>query len=95
MLGHLFIYDVPLLPKGALVHGDTDNPVLSCTGEIIRAEKTESGVKVGIKKKGDIKGSIKEYSLSDTLLGLQRSQVTGPLNFTIDDIKKEYLYQKR
>ncbi len=81
-----FIFDVPLLPKGALVH--SDNPLLSCPGEIIRAEKAGSGLMVGIKKKGDIKGSIKDYRLSDTLIGLQRSQLTGPLKFISGDITK-------
>ncbi|MHC4759391.1 MAG: DUF4388 domain-containing protein [Planctomycetota bacterium] len=37
---------------------------------------------------GDMKGSIKDYRLSDTLIGLQRNQLTGPLNFSIGDIKK-------
>ena len=83
-----FIYDMPSQIEGAIVHGETDNPVLSCPGKIIREEKTGSGRKVGIKKIGNMKGSIKDYRLSDTLIGLQRSQVTGPFKFISGDITK-------
>ena len=82
------IYDIPSQMEGAIVRGDTENPVLSYSGKIVREEKTGSGLKVGIQKMGDIKGNIKDYRLSDTLIGLHRSQVTGPLNFTAGDIKK-------
>ncbi|MHC4759392.1 MAG: PilZ domain-containing protein [Planctomycetota bacterium] len=31
-----FIYDMPSHLEGAIVRGDTDNPIINCSGKIIR-----------------------------------------------------------
>ena len=94
------IYDIPSDLEGKILYCKAEQPGLKCpgriirAGKIVRAEKTDSGIMIGMKKIGNLEGSIKDYRVNDTLLGLQRSQATGVLRFNNNDLIKSIYISK-
>ncbi|MBI1811840.1 MAG: DnaJ domain-containing protein, partial [Nitrospirae bacterium] len=81
------------ITKGALVNVHMDNPDLDAKGEVAWIQKTPQGLTVGIKRDdASRRGNLEDYSLSDVLIGLQRSHKTGVLKVENDTIiKKVYI----
>lgn len=60
--------------------------------EVVWSSHDQDGLRIGFRITGQMKGFLRDYRLSDTLLGLQRSQKTGVL--TVENgniIKKVYI----
>jgi curved DNA-binding protein CbpA len=63
-------------------------------GKVVWSKNISSGYRIGIRNTGQLKGHVRDFRLADTLIGLQKSQITGFLNFEIDDIVKTIYLKK-
>lgn len=82
------VADSPPLNIGDVISVDIPESSIKFEGRVVRAEKTNSGLRIGITRLSPLKGSLGEFRLSDILLGLQRGSKTGTLNVMIGAISK-------
>ncbi len=68
---------------------DVDNLV-----KVVRVDKTTSGLKLGIKKIGHIKGNLNNYRLLDILAGIKRTGKTGILQMNTGLSTKKIYFKK-
>ncbi|MBI4691059.1 MAG: DnaJ domain-containing protein [Nitrospirae bacterium] len=73
------VEDSPPIKEGDTVTLNITTPPLRAEGKIVWTKRIRSGLKIGISSNGDLKGSLEDYALADTLTGLQRSNETGIL----------------
>jgi len=73
------IEDTPPIKEGDVIDLNIASPPIKADGKVIWRRKVNSGLKIGIKNIGDLKGDIKDYELADILTGLQRTNKTGIL----------------
>jgi curved DNA-binding protein CbpA len=84
------VENVRPIAKGTLVNVHMDNPDLDAKGEVVWIQKTPAGLTVGIKRNdAPRRGSLEDYSLSDVLIGLQRSGKTGVLKVVNGAVMKK------
>lgn len=89
-----FIYGHPPVYPGQILPLDIDRLGIHQKGQVAWIEKADSGVTVGILKLGALKGSLRDYSLADILLGLQRTLKSGVLSIiTSTVVRKVYIDQ--
>ena len=73
------VEDSPPINIGDILGISTSAPKLSINGKVVWSRKMKSTTKLGIKRLGVLSGSLKDFSLADIIIGLQRSQKTGVL----------------
>lgn len=78
-MGIIIVEDSHTFDNGMVVGLDINDPYEKTEGQIVWLKKSNSGTKIGIKKIGPLKGSLRNYRLADIFLGIQRSQRTGML----------------
>jgi tetratricopeptide (TPR) repeat protein len=82
--------DYSLSGVGAVV--DAADPEIRAAGKVVWSKSRKSWLVIGIEIIGELKGLIKDFRLSDTLIGLRRSKKTGVLTFETGGIvKRVYL----
>lgn len=74
------VEDSPPISVGDILHIDIPQSSLRFKGRVVRAEKSKTGLKIGVFRLSPLHGSLKEFKLSDILLGLQRGGKTGILS---------------
>lgn len=78
--------------KGNLIDITIKEPEIKAGGEVIWIKSDKSGLRIGIRDIGRLKGFIKDFRLADTVIGLQRGQKTGILKVESGDtVKKVYI----
>lgn len=75
----IIVGEAPAFDNGMVVGLDINGPYAGTEGQIVWLKRVNSGAKIGIKKIGPLKGSLKNYRLADVFLGIQRSHRTGVL----------------
>ncbi|MBI4823802.1 MAG: DnaJ domain-containing protein [Nitrospirae bacterium] len=98
------ILDYSISGVGALIEGDSKisegtvldldikEPEIKANGKIVWKKKKNGWLRLGIEKIGPIQGTLKDYRLSDIIIGLQRTQKTGTLEIKSGSaIKKIYI----
>jgi len=81
--------DSPPVKEGDLIDLNITAPEMKTEGKIVWTKRLKSGLKIGIKKIGDLKGYLRDYELADTLTGLQRSTKTGILEVKSGTVLKK------
>lgn len=76
------------LKEGDIVKVLLREPYFNATGKIIWTDNSSGVLRVGIGNIGPLNGRIEDFRLSDTLIGLQRTMMTGILTFESGDIVK-------
>jgi len=67
-------------------------PEIQTRGEVVWVKSDKSGMRIGIRYIRAVGGFIKDFSIADTLIGLQRGQKTGILTAETGNIvKKVYI----
>ena len=66
---------------------------ITTVGKVIWAKRDSSGQRVGLKNLGQINGQLRDFSLSDTFIGLKRSKKTGILRVTDGGISRSVYYR--
>ena len=77
----VFIEDIKVLPLNSIVDVKIEDMDLDIRSRVVWTKKTENNMIVGLEKLMFV-GLLRFYSLSDILLDMQRSDVTGVLDFT-------------
>lgn len=72
---------------------DVPGSSLHFKGKVVRTDRMNGHIKVGILRLSAIEGSIEDFRVSDTLIGLSRSGKTGILTLTSGDVKKSVYIQ--
>jgi curved DNA-binding protein CbpA len=86
------IFDCPLVRPGTYLDIKIPQPSIDISGEVVWSRKFHSETLVGVKRKDTIKGTFKDFKLSDILIGLNNSAGTGVLEVKVNSaIKKVYL----
>ena len=80
--------DSPPINVGDVVDLNISQPDISSHGKVVWSQKNEVGTLVGISRMGLISGSLQDFSLSDIVLGLQRSGKTGLLHIISKPVHK-------
>ncbi|MDA8242004.1 MAG: DnaJ domain-containing protein [Nitrospiraceae bacterium] len=90
----VFIYGHPPLSLGQVLLLDIDRLGIHQKGRVAWLDKADAGVTVGLLKLDTLRGSLRDYSLADILLGLQRTLKSGTLSITSPKaVKKVYIDQ--
>ncbi|MEW6571815.1 MAG: DUF4388 domain-containing protein [Nitrospirota bacterium] len=84
----IFIEGMPQIIPNSFIDIKIDEMDLDIQGKVVWSKKTDANLIAGIEKMS-ISGLLKHYPLSDILLDLQRSNVTGIL-----DISKESAFKR-
>lgn len=82
------IEDASRLKKGDIIHITIKEPAIKTAGGVVWAKSHKAGLKIGVENIGKLKGLIKDFTLSDTLIGLQWSRKTGILKVESRDVLK-------
>ncbi len=83
------IRDNPQIPEGTLVNINIPEPEINTEGKVIWKRLTREGVMIGIERISALKGSLRDYRLSDLLIGIQKTKMTGVLEIKSDPIQKK------
>lgn len=73
------VEDSPPIKEGDVIDLNITSPPIKTNGKVVWARRLSSGLKIGIRNIGNLKGDIRDYELADTLIGLQRTNETGIL----------------
>jgi len=85
-----FVVEEPLpIRKNEVLALNIKSLNIDTLGIVVWLGQTMSGTRVGIQTPGPIKGSLKDYWLSDILIGVQRSGKTGILEVSSGRIQKK------
>lgn len=87
----MVLEDSPLIERNEVVELHLPSPKLDTVGMVVWVERTGGGTRVGLRTPGPVSGSIKDFWLSDILIGLQRSSQTGVLEVKDGSAKKIYV----
>jgi tetratricopeptide (TPR) repeat protein len=80
-----------LIKKGDVVDLTASGPDIRAAGKVVWTRDEKSWLRIGIELMGEMKGAIKDFRLSDVLIGLQRSKKTGILKVEAGyTVKKVY-----
>jgi curved DNA-binding protein CbpA len=83
------IYDSPLITPGTSLDIKIPHPSIDLKGEVVWSQRFSSEILVGVKRKDTIKGTFKDFKLSDILIGLKNSSSTGTLEVRSGSIIKK------
>ncbi len=88
----VLVEDTPPIRSGDLIGVSLKEPEVTFNGEVVWSVQGKSGLRVGIRNLGQMRGLIRDFSFPDTLIGLQRSNKTGILTVqSCDIVKKVYI----
>ncbi len=82
------VKDTLPIRKGDLIDLTVKEPDIKAGGEIVWTNPDKSGLRMGLKVIGRMKGLIKDFRPADILIGLQRTCKTGILRVESGDIVK-------
>ena len=85
----ILVKDPASLQIGDVVDLNIDELNIHQKGKVQWIKKYDSYLRAGISRIGDISGSLKHYSLSDILMGFQKTLRTGLLDIRSGSIHKE------
>lgn len=85
----MIIKDNPVISLTDRIDLSIDSPKIQKSGTIVWLKKTDDGIKAGVNFHGTIRGSLKDHSLSDMLIGFQRSAKTGIIEIRYKEILKK------
>ncbi|MBI5632974.1 MAG: DnaJ domain-containing protein [Nitrospirae bacterium] len=77
------------LSTGDMVEFSVTESDISANGVIMWLFNDSSGLRIGIRHVGQLRGMIKDFRLADILIGLQRSNKTGVLTTVSGEINKK------
>ena len=66
---------------------------ITTVGKVMWTKRDGSGQRVGLKSLGQMKGQLRDFSLSDTFIGLKRSKKTGLFRVTDGGISRSIYYK--
>jgi tetratricopeptide (TPR) repeat protein len=84
----LILREKPVLPRSKIVNLQLHKPFHDTVGIVTWKKQIGDYLRVGVKTALRIRGSLKDYWLSDILIGLQRSRKTGPLKIKKGPVEK-------
>ncbi|MDP2168434.1 MAG: DnaJ domain-containing protein [Thermodesulfovibrionales bacterium] len=85
----VLIEDHPPVLKDTILDLSVESLFVNGNGRVIWLNQTDSGVRAGIEGAEAIRGLLRNYSLPDILIGLQRSGRTGILAIKAGDVLKK------
>ena len=83
-----FVEGTLFMKKGDLVSLISEESAIGTEGEIVWTDHRKTGIRVGVKITGALKGLLSDFKLADILIGLQRSYKTGILTVESSHIVK-------
>ncbi|MBI5676850.1 MAG: DnaJ domain-containing protein [Nitrospirae bacterium] len=66
---------------------------ITTVGKVMWTRRDNSGQRVGLKSLGQMKGQLRDFSLSDTFIGLKRTKKTGLFRVTNEGISRIVYYR--
>jgi curved DNA-binding protein CbpA len=78
-----------LINQGDILNIDTETLGLHQSGKVIWTKQLKNATLIGMTRIGPLKGSLRDYRLSDILIGIQRSIKTGTLEFKKGPVLKK------
>ena len=78
----------PQIFEDLIVNINIPEPEINTEGKVVWKSQTRDGVMVGIERLGPLKGLLRDYRISDLLIGIQRTKKTGVLEIRSDPILK-------
>jgi len=84
----VFVEGMPALKKGYIINFVVKEPEIGANGRVVWLDPRRSGLRLGIRIVGGLKGRVSDFKLTDTLVGLQLSRKTGILKVESGDIVK-------
>lgn len=82
------VHDCPQVEVGDQVQVNVPGTSINFSGLVVRMSSSNSKIKLGIMRTGQINGSLTDFRLADVLLGLQRGGRTGILDIAEGEIWK-------
>src|SRR3990172_848329 len=82
------IEDSPPVFPGDTIEVEIPDSSIKFKGQVVRSEKFPDSTKVGIVRLSPISGSLRDFRLSDIVIGIQRSGRTGVLDIKSSSVKK-------
>ena len=86
------VEDTPPISKGGIIDLTIEDPNMDIKGRVAWLQKSDTFLRVGIEKLS-ISGRLRDYQMSDILLGLKKSDKTGILEMTKGHITKK-IYER-
>lgn len=83
------IEDAPPLVPRTMVDIKSRDAKIEILGEVVWTKKLVSGLRIGVKRVDNLRGSLKDFSPVDILFGLQRNKNTGILEINNGPILKK------
>ncbi len=80
--------------RGDVLTLDIPSPRIEAKGEVMWSGSHGSGLRLGIRTIGPMKGAIRDFRFADTFIGLQRSRKTGLLKAGAGDAVKTVYFDK-
>ncbi len=71
------VEDTPPIKEGDVVDLNVTDLDMKTRGKIIWAKRLKSGLRIGIRNIGDLRGNVGHYEFADAITGLQRGNKTG------------------
>ncbi len=89
----LLFEEDPQVEPGTLVNVKSDDSGITLVGEVVWVANTAEGVRVGIKRIDNLRGSLKYFRLADVLSGLYRTASTGTLEVRNGSVLKSVYFK--
>jgi tetratricopeptide (TPR) repeat protein len=86
--------DSPDIKTGDDINLRVEGISMQANGKVAWHSKTQNGLRLGFSKLDNFKGSLKDFWLSDLLIGFQRSLLTGTLTIKNKGIRKDIFIKK-
>jgi len=87
------IEDSPPIVQGDVLDVEIPNSSIRFKGQVVRTEKFSTSTRIGIARLSPIHGSLRDFKLSDIIIGLNRSGKTGILHIRSGSVHK-WVYVK-
>lgn len=79
----------PQIHVGSVFNINIPEPEINTEGKVVWKRQTREGVMVGIERLDPLKGLLRDYRLSDLLIGIQKTKKTGVLEIKSGSIQKK------
>ena len=79
----------PQISEDSVVNINIPEPEINTDGKIVWKRQTPEGVMAGIERLGPLTGLLRDYRLSDLLMGIHRAKKTGVLEIRSGPIQKK------
>lgn len=83
------VEDAPVFVPGAMIDIKSYDRLIELLGEVVWTEKASPGLRIGVRRADNLRGSLRVFRLADLLTGLQRSASTGILEINNNLIQKK------